>query len=374
MWSWSAAPADLPVLAPLTAGPVAPAPVPWLAPWTDPDGDDVQVSSPNPLNQSETIIAVDPSDRDHLVAGCIDERSGERNCAFYASFDGGLNWSELFYPIAAPYDFAADPMVAIGPNGETYFGVLVVEGAFVSSAIYVGRSPDGGVTVPSWVELDRITLPDYVDKGLMAVDIGRGPDSGSVYVVYTRRETTSTRVRLTASRDGGVTWSNPQGGEHRHVWHRCSARGGPQRGRARRLDQWAEGRDHPLRPLHGRGPDLWHRLRDRHHSGLQRVRFQQHPPACQGWRSMTAADRTMATCTSATRKPVRSGWPVPWTRAPSWTTGIPVSDDASGKAQIYPAIDVDPNGNVNVGFYDRRDSNKDRGGRPTTWRAAPTAA
>jgi len=117
---------------------------PPIPPRGGPDGDDVQVSTPSNRNQNETVMRVNPLDRDHLIGGANDERSGSYTCAFYASLDGGLSWNELLY--SAPSGFAGDPAAAFGPGGEVYFCPLEF-GSY--NEILVGRSFDGGLTVPN---------------------------------------------------------------------------------------------------------------------------------------------------------------------------------------------------------------------------------
>jgi hypothetical protein len=102
---------------------------------------------------------------------------------------------------------ACDPAVAIGPAGETYFEALSLS----NSGIYVGRSNDGGVTVPSWVQLTQATVNYSDDKPQMVVDTTTGSLSGAVYVTWTRfRANGAFPIMMSASFDGGGTWSAAQ--------------------------------------------------------------------------------------------------------------------------------------------------------------------
>lgn len=172
-----------------------------LAPPTPPDGDDVQVNTASTADQDEVQIAVDPIDRLHLVGGANDNRAGPYNCAFFSSFDGGLTWGELFFSDPGGFGNAADPSVAIGPAGEVYFLALAYGSG---SSIYVGQSTDGGVTVPNWVQVTSSNSFD--DKPLMTVDTTSGSTSGAVYTTWTRFGSAGSPIMAKHSVDGGQTW------------------------------------------------------------------------------------------------------------------------------------------------------------------------
>jgi len=171
------------------------------------DRNDVQVSTPSNGNQNEMVIRVSPVDRLHLIGGANDNRNGPYTCAFYSSFDGGLNWNEIFFPPPPQFGNAGDPAAAIGPNGEVYFCPL----AFGStSSIYVGFSPDGGLTVPNWVQAVPPGATRFEDKQYMTADTSGGLLSGALYISWTRFRTSGVPIMVTASFDGSQTWSTPR--------------------------------------------------------------------------------------------------------------------------------------------------------------------
>ena len=174
-----------------------------LAPPTPPDGDDAQVNTASTADQDEVQIAVDPVDRLHLVGGANDNRAGPYNCAFYSSFDGGLTWGELLFSDPGGFGNAADPSVAIGPAGEVYFEALAYGSG---SSIYVGQSTDGGVTVSNWVQVTTASSA-FDDKPCMTVDTTAGSTSGAVYVTWTRFGSAGNPIMIKHSVDGGQTWS-----------------------------------------------------------------------------------------------------------------------------------------------------------------------
>src|SRR5436190_12613244 len=74
--------------------------------------------------QSETTIAVDPSNPSVLLAGSNNHPS--RRVAGYSSTDGGASWTAAGVP-APPTSFATgDPVVAIDRAGRQYFGYVAI--------------------------------------------------------------------------------------------------------------------------------------------------------------------------------------------------------------------------------------------------------
>src|SRR5262245_47975682 len=134
--------------------------------FSPPRTTNVQVNSASTADQDETALRVDLNDRLHLAAGSNDTRSGTYGTAFYASFDGGLTWSELYFPDPGGYGKSSDPAVAFGTANETYFEALAYNTGLYKSAIYVGRSDDGGLTVPNsnWIVAVKSNSGNFEDK------------------------------------------------------------------------------------------------------------------------------------------------------------------------------------------------------------------
>lgn len=192
--------------------PIPPTPQPGRSGLAGPDGGDVQVSSPSPHNQNEHSINVDPSDRNHLIAGGNDDRSGYYTCAFYSTRDGGKSWSELFFPIPpGGFGFAGDPGTAIGPQGESYFSAIASERNYGFSSLFVGHSPDGGLTVPTWVEAVDSPPGGFQDKQFIVSDQTTSPLSGAVYMVWTRISISfgTYSIYAVTSYDQAATWTSP---------------------------------------------------------------------------------------------------------------------------------------------------------------------
>jgi hypothetical protein len=329
--------------------------------FTPPNNPNVQVNSPSTADQDETPLRVDPNDRNHLVSGANDDRSGPYECAFYATMDGGLTWSELFFPDPGGFGNSGDPAVAFGPAGETYFEALAFGN---KTAIYVGRSDDGGLTVQSsnWIKAVKESNSSSEDKPAMVADVGSDPLSKAVYVTWTRFNSSGSPIFMVASFDEGQTWSTPkQLSDSNSCQGSCAAVG-------------------PNGELDVAFYDF----------NTNTIKFDTSPDGGITWgtdvkiakvNQVFSAPHTSFRCNSFPSIDVdTSGGPFNgriyccWDTdngtdldvmissssdgGMTWSTPIPASD-VTTNSQFFPSLDVDANGNVNVGFYDRRDNPPD---------------
>lgn len=182
---------------------------------------------------NELDIAVDPDDPRHLVAGGKDYTLGETaGCdqynvwnGVYTSHDGGRNWSTQLMPghpgddqttSLSTYRCNSDPVVDFLPDGTALFSGLPYDGqqpvdptderVFTGGAITMHRSEDRGdnwsdASYPATSE-DEATL---VDKQWFAVDRG----TGDVWVTYMRFGA-GIQLEIVRSIDGGRTWIGPE--------------------------------------------------------------------------------------------------------------------------------------------------------------------
>lgn len=324
------------------------------------DGDDVQVNTFSTADQDETPIRVDPSNRLHLIGGANDDRQGPYECAFYSSADGGLTWSELLFPDPGHFGASGDPAVAIGPNGETYYCAL----AFGSnSSIYVGQSPDGGITVPNWVQ----AVPgssNFEDKQFMCADLTSGALGGALYVSWTRFKNNGTPIMMVSSFDQGQTWSTPvQVSDGNSCQGSCPVVGP----NGELYIAWLDtGKDKIRFDFSLDGGVTWHAdvqiasinsIGSVPHTGFRANSF----PSIDVDRSGGPFHGSLY-AVWAEDLGAGNGPDVMLSRSTdggaTWSAKV-VASDVATNSQFSPWVAVDPNGNVNVGFLDRRDDAND---------------
>ena len=172
--------------------------------------------------QSETSIAIDPSDPSRLVAGSNEiARLPMRG---YFSSDGGDTWGGVDLPLPPPinangFDFGSDPGVAWDTQGNVFYSYIVVffspTGRITGSEVAVARSGDGGRTWTATFFNRSGGHGKFNDKPMITVDTN--PSSPLRDTVYVAWDTTpiapsgpsSTGVKLSRSTDGGHTFSAP---------------------------------------------------------------------------------------------------------------------------------------------------------------------
>ena len=175
-------------------------------------GPEVNVSS-LPGAQSETSIAIDPTDRRVLLAGSNSFSEGTMRA--YGSTDGGATWNAtaVFPPPADPADTcAADPGVGIDSTGRQYY-------SFVRSSpcttghprLYVAtrEGPDAPWGKP--VAVAPLAGARFDDKPALTVDRSPvSPHHNRAYVAWTRVSHAGVfSILVSSSDDGGRAWSKP---------------------------------------------------------------------------------------------------------------------------------------------------------------------
>jgi hypothetical protein len=172
--------------------------------------------------QSETSIAINPSNPSQIVAGSNEIfRLPMRG---YFSSDGGNTWGGVDLPLPPPinangFDFGSDPGVAWDTRGNVFYSYIVVffspTGKITGSEVAVARSADGGRTWTATFFNQSGGRGKFNDKPMITVDTN--PSSPFRDTVYVAWDTTpvappgpsSTGVKLSRSTDGGQTFSPP---------------------------------------------------------------------------------------------------------------------------------------------------------------------
>jgi uncharacterized repeat protein (TIGR01451 family) len=170
---------------------------------------------PTTQAQNEPSIDVNPSNPNHIIASSNDYRlrpSGDVRAGYYASFDGGNTWpgDGIIDISSIPNTNAAgDPAMAIHDINNVYFAYIAFSRSTDDAGgVSVSKSTDGGLTwqLPVVVAWNSLTV--FHDKDYIAVDATGSPYDGNVYVTWTRFEY-SAPIYISRSTDGGSSFSTP---------------------------------------------------------------------------------------------------------------------------------------------------------------------
>ncbi len=190
-----------------------------------PDHFVARVSDDAAIRPAEASIAINPTNRDHIVAVSLQAMkpgSPVRVSNFsYTSIDGGRTWRT----VAASnthHRVHGDDAVTIARDGTVYHSYIAFDGIRVprpdraSSGIYVRTSRDG----ISWTEpvavIDHLnTASPFEDKPWLGVDdADDSPHRGNVYVAWTRFDVYGSadpdhksHIWVARSRDGARTFT-----------------------------------------------------------------------------------------------------------------------------------------------------------------------
>jgi hypothetical protein len=165
--------------------------------------------------QANPYLAADPEAPSRLVAvweEALFSDGGARGIGVAVSTNGGAKWQAGILPgvtvaAAGPFERAASPWVAFGPNHRVHVATVGFDSSSPASGVLVSTSLDGGLTFG-----DPATLPlangEIAEGAAVAVDTR--PDSprfGRVYVSwYARQADGSTRFYVAGSDDGGASF------------------------------------------------------------------------------------------------------------------------------------------------------------------------
>lgn len=170
--------------------------------------------------QSETSIAINPSNTSQVVAGSNEIfRLPMRG---YFSSDGGASYTGVDLPLPPPltnngFDFGSDPGVAWDTRGNVYYSYIIVffgsGGGINGTEMAVARSSDGGQTwTPTYFNLQTGSA-QFNDKPMITVDTNLGsPHRDTIYVAWDNNNgnaSSSNFLLVSHSADGGKTFSAP---------------------------------------------------------------------------------------------------------------------------------------------------------------------
>ena len=155
--------------------------------------------------QSETDIAVDPTDPKHLLGGS-NSITQDGAMRVFESFDAGATWTHDQLPKAlSPLNgFSSDPAVTFDKKGGAYYSFLGIDSAGQQTGLVCLTKPAGSTT---WGA--PVTVPNVkADKNLMTSDLTDGPHAGNVYIGWDNNNTDGSQsLMLGTSSNEGKAWS-----------------------------------------------------------------------------------------------------------------------------------------------------------------------
>ena len=171
-----------------------------------PDGSDIRVNQRTSSAQNETSIAVNPNDPDNWVGVANDYINGSVETGWYSTFDSGQTWTTGTFGIDASFSFSGDPSVCFDTNGKVHVICVMYWGAGGSKVTHF-RSADGGRT---WSSGTNIDLQDGNDKPQVEADHSNSASRDSVTVAFNRFSTPSGDHVYASTAADGVNWSAAQ--------------------------------------------------------------------------------------------------------------------------------------------------------------------
>jgi hypothetical protein len=181
--------------------------------------------------QAEEVIAIDPTNEKHMIAGQNDSRIGFNHCGYDWSFDGGNTWGDQVPPFyqfvmadGHTADACSDPTATFDSQGNAYVGGVLFDVGSNASAFVVAKSNAafGGTfyhspapmpfqeyrNVPLGVVASDADDCIFHDKEFIVADAGTAsPKKDNVYATWTRFTCENSPIYFSQSPDGGATWS-----------------------------------------------------------------------------------------------------------------------------------------------------------------------
>jgi Secretion system C-terminal sorting domain len=164
--------------------------------------------------QNEPSVKISRKDPNRVVAAWRDFRTGVnpplRRIGYSYSTDGGLTWSvsQLTPQIIPTCQLSSDPAVATDSAGNFYIVTISLNDNTSNGEVWLFKSIDGGVNFDSAYHIAS-SPGTFEDKEYVTTDFSTAsPYYNNMYVSWTRFGTGS-NIMLVRSTDQGVTWSNP---------------------------------------------------------------------------------------------------------------------------------------------------------------------
>ena len=193
-----------PLVPEVGGGPSIPNAPPVPGPRDAPFAANVQVSEADtPGNQNEISVAVQADGRIHMGWNDMREPNPDYRCGYSYSTDGGLTWAANRLFLLPGWEAAGDPVLFVDGNDDVYFICMSFNRTVWGSRIVVYKSTDGGVT---W---SNGTVASDTTTGLNDKPWGYAIGT-TLFVCYANFGAAPNELRATRSFDGGLTWEATQ--------------------------------------------------------------------------------------------------------------------------------------------------------------------
>lgn len=178
-------------------------------------GPNVQVSKSRAnVLHLEVVIAADPANAAHLIAGSIIMHGP--GVVAYRSLDGGQTW-ELAFDRSRPAptgEFGdpgrsasrADPAIAYGSDDTVFYASLYNRSHLRPTQLEVARSLDGG---NSWETPAKVS-EEWPDRPFLAADCTNGKFRGHIYCNSASAPGIKRRLAIAVSKNATSTFGAPQ--------------------------------------------------------------------------------------------------------------------------------------------------------------------
>jgi hypothetical protein len=148
--------------------------------------------------QSETSIAIDPTNSNHIYAQSNDLADFSKYTAVYESFDRGLTWASSGFSVPT---FCYDPWLDFNTAGDIFVG-------YECSDQRIAYKLHGSST---WVYSGSLPAGSFPDRDMVVTDdTPTSPYFNSVYIGYDDNGS-SNRAQVMYSRNGQTGWTKSAG-------------------------------------------------------------------------------------------------------------------------------------------------------------------
>jgi hypothetical protein len=324
------------------------------APVAPTPGPNVNVSD-RPDAQSETSVAIDPTDPTHILAGVNNLYEQDSLTAkVYESFDSGATWTDT---LAIPAGFCYDTWLDFGSDGTAYLAYecldqrVAVKQPGSSAWVNLKLANAGGLPDRDMVVTDRSATSPFEGSAYIGYDDSLEGDGNVAHVMYSRDglvwlqsdpindANLTIGVNAAVAADGTVyaVWEDI---DNRRIWVDKSTDGGA---------TWST--DHVVHRYRLATESFFISIPPQPERGIVPMPFSDVSPS-----GTPHAGRLYVTYTDQSKHGSDTDVFVRYSdnRGATWSGEKKVNDDRVGAWQFHPSITVMPNGTVGVSFYDTR--------------------